>query len=165
MGDLRIQAFGLPYLASSQEATVMSVGVSLDLFMPTGSVDAGLGSGRWNVAPGMLVGLHLVGPLLMFGILAYSASIPGDPASTEDIIHSLKVTLFLVLKLPRAFYVQVIPDLLQNLNGERSTFFTTEFVFGWQWENTLAIDMRYRREFVSDVGGIDRAAVALTLFF
>jgi hypothetical protein len=70
-----------------------------------------------------------------------------------------------LLKLPQGFYVQVIPDYTQPLNGDRTPFFNTEFVVGWQRPGLLSVDLRYRREFVSDNGVIDRAGAGVTFFF
>ncbi len=134
--------------------------------MSSGSASAGLDGSRWVVAPGILMGLHPVRPLLIFPMLSYSASIPAQPGSGLDTIHALKLTLVIVLKLPRGVYVQVIPDYRQPLNGSLTPFFNTEFVVGWQHSSGIvAVDLRYRREFVSSTGVIDRGGIGVTLFF
>jgi hypothetical protein len=165
LGDLRLQGFYLPYLNPNQGGALMNFGLSLDIVMPAGSGTAGLGGSRWVVAPGLLVGLHPLRPLLLFPIVSYSASIPGEPDSGLDTIHAIKVLLYIVLKLPLGFYLQVIPDYLQPLNGDLTPFFNTEFVAGWQRPGLISVDVRYRREFVAGNGMIDRAGASVTFFF
>lgn len=75
LGDVRVRYFVVPY--RKPEARLFSVGASLDVTAPTGSVENGLGSGAWHFAPGVMAGLRLdaTGAWSLFGVFSYQHSI------------------------------------------------------------------------------------------
>jgi hypothetical protein len=74
-GDLRLRYFVVPY--RRPEARLFSVGASVDVTAPVGSVEDGLGSGAWHVIPGIMAGLRLddTGAWSLFGVVSYQYSI------------------------------------------------------------------------------------------
>ena len=57
LSDIRIRYFYIPY--RNYEKTFGAFGASMDIFMPTGKFEDGLGSSSWRFSPGLTFGLIL----------------------------------------------------------------------------------------------------------
>ena len=84
LSDMRIRAFFVPY--KNYEKTVGSFGASLDVGLPTGSFENGLGSSSWRISPGFIIGfiLNKAQTISIFPNLSYTyTSEPSSPLVPE----------------------------------------------------------------------------------
>ncbi len=85
LGDIRLRYFGILYKDYSRLVGVFAP--SVDLFMPTGNADHGLGSDRWTISPGVATGLIVSKRFQTFPILSYVyTSAPGSGESAADFV-------------------------------------------------------------------------------
>ena len=83
VGDVRARYFYLPY--KNDNRFFAAFGPSVDVFMPTGSFDDGLGSSSWVVSPGVTVGLMIANWIQAFPVVSYTyTSKPDTDSIPED---------------------------------------------------------------------------------
>ncbi len=117
VGDMRVRYFGIVYKDYSKLFGAFAP--SIDLFIPTGSFDNGLGSSSWRISPGVAGGLIFSPSFQTFPILSYllttkpgTDKIPEDQKKTR---HGLTLQSITVINFESWFLwltpIYVIPDL------------------------------------------------------
>jgi hypothetical protein len=120
MGDIRLRYFGIAYRDHSKLFGVFAP--SVDLFIPTGNFENGLGSSSWVISPGLAAGLIFSPSFQTFPIVSYllttkpgTNSIPEDQKKTR---HGLTFQSITVINFSNWFFwvtpIYVIPDLGDN---------------------------------------------------
>ncbi|GAB5557047.1 MAG: hypothetical protein SchgKO_12600 [Schleiferiaceae bacterium] len=69
LGDIRARYFYLPY--KDYTKTFGAFGPSVDVFMPTGSFEDGLGTSSWTIVPGITAGIMAAEWIQFFPIVSY----------------------------------------------------------------------------------------------
>ncbi len=116
-GDIRLRYFGIVYKDYSKLFGAFAP--SIDLFIPTGNFDNGLGSSSWRISPGLAVGLIFSQTFQTFPIVSYllttkpsAASIPDEQKKTR---HGLTLQSITVFNFDSWFFwvtpIYVMPDL------------------------------------------------------
>lgn len=116
LGDIRARYFWLAYKDYSQ--FVGAFGPSVDLFLPTGSFEDGLGSSSFVVSPGITVGLMAADWIQFFPILSYQyVSKPTTDLIPESLKKSRSGMTFQVLipvVFSPKFFMQFTPVFSKN---------------------------------------------------
>jgi len=141
VGDVRVRYFVVPY--RRPESRLFSLGASLDVTAPTGSVEDGHGAGAWHLIPGVMAGFRLddAGAWSLFSILSFQYSIgeaacsPGGSkpgcgvaappnlsgqAVTET--RGIRLETFVSAALPRNISAFLWPTLDVDLEGKTKAF-------------------------------------------
>ncbi len=111
IGDLRLRYFWLPY--KNYNKVFGAFGPSIDVFMPTGNADKGLGTGSWLIQPGITAGIMLSDWIQLFPVLSYQFTsvsnmnnIPDDAKSPD---HGISFQIITPIVFSEKFFVQVTP--------------------------------------------------------
>ena len=162
VGDIRIRYFGLPVV---REATLSHVGVSLDVFAPSGDEDKGLGSGSWVMAPGILFGIAASDTLNFYPIVSYQYSpsavnctadgsdaggcIPPGPGESDGngTTQGVSVEIMSVFGLPNGMWVQLIPKYSEVFDGPESRSLNLRVNYGWMLRENLSLTADVLHEF------------------
>ena len=111
VGDIRARYFYLPY--KNDDRFFGSFGPSVDVFMPTGSFDDGLGSSSWVVWPGVMAGLMITDWIQAFPVLSYTyTSKPGTDSIPEDQktdLNGLSIQSIIPIVFSESFFIQFTP--------------------------------------------------------
>jgi hypothetical protein len=118
LGDSRLRYFGIVYKDYSKLFGVLAP--SIDLFVPSGSFENGLGSSSWSVAPGLAGGLIISPSFQTFPIVSYlfrsKPSTDQIPAAQKQVRHGLTFQAITVIKPAENWFlwitpIYIIPDL------------------------------------------------------
>ena len=150
VGDLRARYFWLPY--KNYEKLVGAFGPSIDIFVPTGSFNDGLGSGRWIISPGITVGLMAADWIQFFPILSYQyASKPvydNPPAAVDSDTHGLSFQVLMPIVISDDFFLQVTPIYKMNdFNNERQDRFEQELFASYSLNPKMQVTAYYNGKF------------------
>ena len=111
LGDVRARYFWLPY--KNYDNFVGAFGPSIDVFMPTGSFENGLGSSSWLIQPGITVGLMFADWIQAFPILSYQYTTkPGTdqiPDANKREQNGISFQIITPIIFSEKFFVQVTP--------------------------------------------------------
>ena len=111
VGDIRARYFYLPY--KNDDRFFGSFGPSVDVFMPTGSFDDGLGSRRCVFSPGVMAGLMIADWIQAFPVLSYTyTSKPGTDSIPEDQktdLNGLSIQSIIPIVFSESFFIQFTP--------------------------------------------------------
>jgi hypothetical protein len=180
LGDIRVRYFGLPMV---REATLSHVGASVDVFLPAGDENKGLGSGSWIIAPGVLFGIAASDTLNFYPILSYqySASVvnctaggsdaggcvpPGPGESESDgSTQAVSVEVMTVFGLPAGMWFQVIPKYSEVFDGPESRSFNTRLNWGWMLPENLSLSVDFLHEFENRDGLQNHVRVGVGYYF
>jgi len=164
VGDIRVRYFYLPY--KNYEKFVGAFGPSLDLFIPTGSFEDGIGSGRWVVSPGFTVGLMAAEWIQFFPIISYQYAsepvyenpIPAADKSTSGLTFQVLTPIVFSDK----FFMQVTPIFkMDNIEDERQDRFIQELFAAYAVSDKLQVTGFYNGNFEDEIHTI---SVGLTIF-
>ncbi|MHC4252816.1 MAG: transporter, partial [Planctomycetota bacterium] len=178
-GDLRFRYFGLPYLNPAPRA--YALGLSVDVFAPTGDVDKGLGLGDWVFAPGLLVGLRASDSVTVFPNFAYifatgPTALAGSggldplppgvvPPSAED-TRGFLFEIQSLIRLPRKGYLNVNPTYLKTTSGADIEAFNIRLTYGVPLNPKTHITVSLLHEFANrDTGIKDQVRFGLARYF
>jgi hypothetical protein len=116
IGDLRARYFYLPY--KNYDKLVGAFGASVDIFVPTGNHEDGLGAGRFVVSPGLTVGLMAADWIQFFPIASYQyASKPtyeNPLPGTDMATHGFSFQVITPIIFSENFFMQVTPVFKMN---------------------------------------------------
>lgn len=116
LGDIRARYFWLPYKDYSK--FVGAFGPSVDVFLPTGSFEDGLGTSSFVMSPGVTVGLMAADWIQFFPILSYQyVSKPSTdliPEAQKKERHGLTFQVLMPIVISPKFFVQVTPIFSKN---------------------------------------------------
>lgn len=180
IGDIRIRYFGIPIVL---ESTLSHIGVSVDLFMPTGDEKKGLGSGSWIIAPGILLGIAASEKLNFYPIVSYQYSTraanttaggskpgggvpPGPGESDKDgTTHGISVEVMCVLGLPNNMWLQLIPKYSSIFKGPESESFNARISWGWMLKDNISLTVDFLNEFANRDGLRNHLRVGIGYYF
>jgi len=154
LGDIRARYFWLPYKDYSQ--FVGTLGLSVDLFVPTGSFADGLGTSSWVISPGVMVGLMAAEWIQFFPILSYqyvskptTDVIPNDQKNTRN---GLTFQVIIPVVFSPVFFMQLTPILSRNdFDDEKSDRFAQEIFASYSIEEKLQLTGFFRGNFKDEV--------------
>lgn len=165
IGDLRARYFYLPY--KNYDKFFGAFGPSIDVFMPTGSFENGIGSGRWIISPGLTAGLMAADWIQFFPILSYQyqsglvGSAAPDGVPNEE-LHGVTFQVITPIVFSEKFFVQVTPIFkMNNLGDERQDRYIQEFLGQYVLSETLQASLFYNGNFKDE---IHQVSLGLTIF-
>ena len=122
IGDIRARYFYLPY--KNYEKFFGSFGPSIDIYVPSGSREDGLGTGRWTIAPGVTAGLMLADWIQFFPILSYQYSSKpvgsSVPEAMNKAMHGITFQLRTPVVFSPKFFMQIVPKYQMNDIGDEN---------------------------------------------
>ncbi|MDN3641415.1 hypothetical protein QWY87_01790 [Lutimonas halocynthiae] len=165
IGDLRARYFFLPY--KNYDKFVGAFGASVDIFVPTGSFDDGIGSGRFIVSPGLTVGLMAADWIQFFPILSYqyaSKPVYDNPSpSADQATHGLSFQVITPIVFSEKFFMQLTPIFKMNdFNNERNDRFEQEVFASYSINPKMQITGFYSGKFEDQNHTV---SAGLTIFF
>ncbi len=111
VGDVRARYFYLPY--KNDDRFFGAFGPSVDVFMPTGSFDDGLGSSSWVVSPGVTVGLMIANWIQAFPVVSYTYTSKPDtdsiPEDQKTDLHGFSIQSLIPIVFSESFFIQFTP--------------------------------------------------------
>jgi len=165
LGDLRVRYFWLPY--KNYENVFGAFGPSIDIFVPSGSFNNGLGSGRFIVSPGITVGLMVAEWIQFFPILSYqyaSKPVYSNPTPATDMdSHGLSFQVLTPIIFSDVFFVQVTPIYkMNNFTDERADRFEQEVFLSYTLNPKMQLTAFYNGKFEDKIHTI---SAGLSIFF
>ena len=150
LGDLRARYFFLPY--KNYDKTIGAFGASIDVFVPTGSFENGLGSGRFIMSPGLTVGIMAADWIQFFPIASYQyASKPtySNPSPAADMAtHGFSFQVITPIIFSEKFFMQVTPVIkLNNFNDVRQDRFEQEVFAAYTLNPKMQLTAFYSGKF------------------
>lgn len=154
VGDIRTRYFWLPYKDYSQ--FLGSFGPSVDIFIPSGSFEDGLGTSSWVISPGVMVGLMAADWIQFFPILSYQYV----SKSTTDLIpdaekknrHGLTFQVLIPVVFSPVFFMQFTPILSKNdFDDEKADRFAQEISATYSLQEKLQLTGFFRGNFKDEV--------------
>lgn len=115
VSDIRFRYFGIAYKDYSKFFGV--VAPSLDLFIPSGKIENGLGTDRWRVSPGVAVGLMIAPWIQAFPVVSYqfqSKTATDVPGVENKVEHGFTIQSITPIKLGKNTTLEVNPWLMIN---------------------------------------------------
>ena len=130
IGDLRARYFFLPY--KNYDKLFGAFGPSLDVFVPTGNVDKGIGTGSWVISPGITIGLMVADWIQVFPIISYQyvskSSTNLIPEDQKMEAHGLSIQAIVPIIISDDFFISVTPIYrLNNFLDTKQDRFVQEF--------------------------------------
>ncbi len=129
IGDLRARYFFLPY--KNYDKLFGAFGPSLDVFVPTGNVDKGIGTGSWVISPGITIGL-VADWIQVFPIISYQyvskSSTKLIPEDQKKEAHGLSMQAIVPIIISDKFFISVTPVYrLNNFSDTKQDRFVQQF--------------------------------------
>lgn len=164
IGDIRARYFWLAYKDYSR--LFGAFGPSVDVFIPTGSYEDGLGTSSWVVSPGVTGGLMVAEWIQFFPILSYQyVSEPTSnaiPESSKKERHGVTFQVITPVVFSPRFFMQITPILSRNdFDDDRSDRFALEVIGSYAIRPKLQASAYYRGNFEDD---IHTGQLGLTVF-
>ena len=164
IGDVRVRYFYLPY--KNYENFVGAFGPSVDIFMPTGNFENGLGSSRWVVSPGFTVGLMVSEKIQFFPILSYQyAGKPtGDaiPEDSKEETHGITFQVITPIVFSDKFFIQITPIYqMNNISDEKTDRYIQELFASYALKEKMQFTVFYNGNFTDEIHTL---SVGLTVF-
>ncbi len=164
LSDTRLRYFYIPYRDYTK--VLGAFGTSLDIYMPTGNYEHGLGSSSWRFAPGITCGImaNKKGTISFFPLLGYlyttkpTSNLVPESLREEDHGFTFQVQSSIVLSDDIFMFITPIYDV-KDILDEREDEFTLEVepVFDI-YKDKFQCGLFYRGEFESNTH-------ALSLYF
>ena len=147
LGDVRVQYYWMGRAQSTKNGTLRGWAPTLNVVVPSGQEEKGLGFGNWLLMPGLTTTHRISDTWKLQTTLSYVQSLgPIIPAGhPEIIIPSIKGTALLpqdvqglwleprFLIEPRGWlvdWVAMTPDYFANFDGQAKSLLTTKFALG-----------------------------------
>jgi hypothetical protein len=179
VGDLRFRYFGLPYYNPQPRAHAL--GLSLDIFAPTGDPAKGLGLGDWVFAPGLLVGLRVndsftvfpnfsyvfaTGPTSLAGSGGLDPLPPGVAAPSAEDTRGFILEIQGLIRLPKKGYLWVNPTYVKMTSGADLEAFNLRLTYGVPVNTNTHFTVSYLHEFANrDRGMRDQLRLGVARYF
>jgi len=150
LGDLRARYFFLPY--KNYDKFFGAFGPSIDIFMPTGSFENGLGTSRWSISPGLTAGLMIADWIQAFPIVSYVyASKPTTdliPDAQKNDTHGLTAQAIIPVVFSDAFFAQITPIYsVADFSDTSTARYIQEIMLAYAVTSTLQASVFYRGVF------------------
>jgi len=154
IGDLRVRYFWLPYKDYSK--FFGAFGPSVDVFAPTGSIENGLGTGRWVVAPGITTAFMLADWIQLFPVLSYqyvSKSMDSSiPNNLNKVSHGITFQMMTPIVISKNTFTMITPIITYaDFSNDKSFAYMQEVLFSYGLKETLWINLFYRGAFKDNV--------------
>ncbi len=152
-GDLEIGYSYTPNQKLNANPWVPSTaGSGIGLWIPTGDLEDGTGTGSWRLAPRLGFVSQIGGNLAISPALQYIFSFAEETGAPK--IRLLGLAAQIIYVAPRAFWIRWTPDYVYNLEVDDGTFGTT-FQVGKLFTPHFALSIDYARVsvFKAGVGG------------
>lgn len=164
LGDIRLRYFWTPY--KNYDRFVGAFAPSIDVFLPTGKLEDGLGVGSYAISPGIMVGLMLSDKVQTFPILSYqytSKSVSDTvPDSLDKVLHGLTIQSITSFVFSPLFFMQVTPIYaIPDLDDSKKSGFAMEVLAVYTLTPRLQVSAFARPDFKNE---ITTARVGLTVF-
>ncbi|WP_420582754.1 transporter [Reichenbachiella sp.] len=112
LSDIRLRSYYVPYV--DYDKFIGGLGLSMDIFFPTGSMENGLGTERWSLSPGVVVGLIFSETYSLFPNLSYRYQFDSrDELSRKD-QHGITLQLVNSIVFSTRSYILLTPMILYN---------------------------------------------------
>ena len=153
VGDLRARYFWLPY--KNYDNFFGAFGPSIDIFVPTGSFEDGLGSSSWSVSVGATGALMFADWIQTFPIASYLYT--GKP--TTDLIpeaqkqdrHGITVQSVTPIVFSEKFFTQITPIWsLSDFEDEKTSRYIQEVLVQYALTPTLQLSGFWRGVFADN---------------
>jgi hypothetical protein len=152
LGDIRLRYFGI--LKKDYSKTfprVATIAPTMDLVLPTGSYENGLGSSSLVVSPGLVWGWFFSEKMQVFPIISYQhISKPGSDLISDQLNydrHGITFQAIANYSFSKKTFLQVTPIYAINDLSRGGESFTTEFKFSHLPTSTSKIQIFVREEF------------------
>jgi len=150
LGDIRARYFWLPYKDYSK--FVGAFGPSVDVFLPTGSFEDGLGSSSLVVSPGITVGLMVADWIQFFPILSYQyvskQTTDAIPDSLKKSRNGLTFQILIPVVFSPKFFMQFTPVFSRNdFDDERADRFALEINAAYSLTDKIQLSGYFRGNF------------------
>lgn len=164
LGDVRARYFFLPY--KNYDKFVGAFGPSIDIFMPTGNYENGLGNGRWVFSPGVTVGLMAADWIQFFPILSYQYSskpvYDNPPVGADKAAHGLSFQVITPVVFSDKFYMQITPIFkMNNINDVRQDRYIQELLASYALNSKMQLSGYYNGNFEDKIHTV---SFGLTVF-
>jgi len=163
VGDIRARYFWLPY--KNYDKFFGAFGPSVDVFVPTGSFEDGIGSGRWTISPGLTVGLMAADWIQFFPIVSYqyrSEVNQSNEPMPNQATNGLTFQVITPIVFSEKFFVQVTPIFQMNdFTNERQDRYVQEFFAAYSIKPTLQLTAFFNGNFEDE---IYQTSIGLTFF-
>jgi len=156
LSDIRLRYFYIPYRDYSK--TFGAFGVSVDMFVPTGKFEDGLGSSSWRFSPGFTFGLILnqSQTISAFPVISYiyttEPTASSIPEELREVDHGLNAQVITSFVLSEDAFILVTPIYdLKDIQDEKEDDFMIEIesVFDIA-KDKYQIGAFYRGAFISE---------------
>jgi hypothetical protein len=145
LGDLRLRYFGLPH--KDDKRVLSALGISLDLFAPTGSEADGLGFGAWIFSPGIVIGVSPTNVVKFFPVVGYQLSVHagdamGPPGTAPPgTTHGFRVEAITLFTITERVWAVLTPFYIADLTaGVHSLSLRFNFVAMVHRKGALGVD-------------------------
>lgn len=165
LGDMRFRYFWVPYKDYAKKPGAF--GLTVDLFAPTGSFEKGLGSGRWTIAPGLMLGF-VFGKWGAFPIVSYQYNSKQNsdliPEDQKESLNGFSFQVYNSYVINAKNFIDFTPAYIVNNfeDAGRDVFQIEANYFYMVKPSKLQVGGFIRRIFKSDITSI-RASVRLFL--
>jgi len=164
VGDIRVRYFYLPY--KNYDKFVGAFGPSVDVFMPTGKFENGLGSGRWVISPGFTIGLMAAERIQFFPIISYQYSskpvYDNPPPVADKAEHGITFQVITPVVFSDKFFMQITPIFKMNdISNEKKDRFIQELLANYTLSSKLQLSAFYNGNFTDN---IHTFSIGLTVF-
>jgi len=154
LGDLRVRYFWLPY--KNYEKFFGAFGPSMDIFLPTGSFEDGIGTSSWVIVPGITVGLMAADWIQFFPIVSYQyiskPTTDSIPESEKKSRNGFTFQVITPIVFSDKFFMQVTPIYQANdIGDERQDRYIQELLAQYIMTSTMQISGFFRGNFKDDV--------------
>jgi hypothetical protein len=154
VGDIRVRYFWLPYKDYSQ--FIGAFGPSIDIFLPTGSFEDGLGTSSLIFSPGITVSLMAADWIQFFPILSYQfvskQTTDIIPESQKKVRNGITFQVLTSVVFSSVFFMQFTPVLSRNdFDDERADRFSQEILAVYTIKEGLQVSSFFRGNFKDKV--------------
>lgn len=152
IGDIRFRYFNiLKKNYSKSFPKVATIAPSIDIYVPTGSVEKGTGKGSWVVAPGIVWGWFFSSKIQAFPIISYQYISKPTSDKIPDALryerHGLTFQSVCNYSFTKRTFVQLTPIYAINDLQRGGNAFTTELKLSHMPTAKSKIQLFWREEF------------------
>ena len=147
LDDVRLRAYYVPY--TNYDKFFGGAGVSLDVFLPTGEFEKGLGTGAWSISPGFVFGMIFSDRYSLFPNISYRYQFKENPQVER---HGATIQLTNSIVLSEKSFILLVPMFFQNDFSDKDSLDSGgEFEFNYMVKyNKLQLGFFTRQLFKSN---------------
>lgn len=111
LSDIRLRSFYVPYI--DYDRTIGALGMSLDLFIPTGNEEQQLGSGSWSISPGIITGIMINNNYSIWPTVSYRYQFRSNKKGFDE-QHGMTLQILNSINISEKVYLMATPMFLMN---------------------------------------------------